>query len=117
MKNFIAVGDTIPMTAPDETDGDVAAGEGVLNGSIFGVAVTDIAAGEEGPCKLSGVFELAKVSAQAWAIKGVKLYWDEATKLVTSTAASNKAIGSSYAPADNPSDTGLVLLNGGVAIN
>ena len=44
MKNFIAVGNTLTITA----DADIASGAGVLIGAIFGVATGPIANGAEG---------------------------------------------------------------------
>lgn len=93
MKNYIGPGDTIELTAPDETD-DVAveSGEGLVNGSIFGVATCKIEPGESGPCKVDGVFDLAKAPSQAWTL-GVRVYWDAENKRATTTASSHKLIG------------------------
>lgn len=108
MKNFIQTGDVITVTAP----ADVSAGDGVLVGDIFGVAVTDAKSGAAVEIKTTGVFEMAKTNAQAWAAVGTALYWDNSGKLVTSTAGTNKLIGVNVATAANPSGTGTVRLNG-----
>jgi len=59
----------------------------------------------------AGVFEQAKVSAQAWTV-GALIYWDDAAKLTTTVPTSNKLIGTATAVAVNPSAVGRVRLNG-----
>ena len=116
MKNFIEHGDTILYTNEDITDAlAISCGDFVLIGSGGGVAVVDIPVGESGAVKLTGVYDLPKVSAQAWT-QGQKLYWAAATGEVTSTASSNKLIGFAWAAAANPSATGRVKLTGAFTI-
>ncbi|KQU77714.1 hypothetical protein ASD12_18105 [Mesorhizobium sp. Root102] len=111
MKNYIQPGNEIAWTNEDVTDAvAVASGDGVVAGSLFGVANGDIAVGDEGTLSLIGVFELAKVSAQAWTF-GQKIYWVAADAEATSTAGSNKLIGVAVEAADNPSATGKVRLS------
>ena len=107
MKNYIQPGNTVTLTAPYARN----SGEGALVGATFGVAAGDVANGVDGEFALVGVFSLAKVSAQAWT-QGAKVYWDNTAKNVTTTATSNTLIGVAVAAAANPSDTGLVRLNG-----
>lgn len=107
-KNFIQRGETITVTAPY----DVSSGDGVMVGDIFGIAQFDAKSGEEVEIATTGVFELAKISAQAWASVGTAIYWDAGNKVVTSTAGTNKLIGVNLAAAANPSDAGTVRLNG-----
>jgi predicted RecA/RadA family phage recombinase len=109
MKNFIQPGEVVGVTAPAA----VASGAGVLVGSLFGLATTDAASGAPVEIATRGVFDMAKVSAQAWTV-GARIYWDDSTKLATTTAASgaNKLIGVALRAADNPSATGRVLLSG-----
>lgn len=109
MKNFIQTGSTLTLTAVYA----VASGGGHLAGAIFGVAVTAVASGAQGEFKRDGVFELPKVSAQAWT-QGAKVYWDDTNKQVTTTASANTLIGAAAAAAANPSATGLVLLDGSI---
>ena len=52
MKNYIAPGDMFPFTA---SGADVASGDGVMQGSIFGVAAGDVADGGSGVMKTTGV--------------------------------------------------------------
>lgn len=112
MKNYIQAGDQITTTAPNGTsDVDVSAGDGVLVGSLFGVAVNDALKGAEVVLSTRGVFDLAKVSAQAWAV-GDKIYWDASAGNATTTASGNSKIGVATAAAANPSATGNVRLDG-----
>ncbi|MDP2358646.1 MAG: DUF2190 family protein [Beijerinckiaceae bacterium] len=113
MKNYIAPGDTVDVAAPYE----VASGAGALVGSLFGVATADAANGAPVRLKTTGVFDLAKTSAQAWTV-GAKIYWDNSTKLATTTAASgaNALIGVAIAAAANPSAVGRVRLSGAFTI-
>ena len=108
MKNYIQPGDVVTLVAPAAID----AGEPIANGVLVGVAITDAANGAEVECATRGVFELSKTSAQAWTL-GAAIYLIPSTRLVTTaTTADNVLIGTAAAVADNPSDTGLVRLNG-----
>lgn len=108
MKNFIQCGETLTLTAPYTA----ASGAGTLLGAIFGVATNDVTSGSVGEYVTEGVFSLAKVSAQAWATVGLKIYWDDTAKNCTTTSAGNTLIGVNTAVAANPSSTGYVRLNG-----
>lgn len=107
MQNYVQPGNVIPVAAPY----DVAAGAGLLVGSIFGIAATDAANGAAVEAQTVGVFDLAKTSAQAWAV-GAKIYWDDTAKEATTVSTSNTLIGVAIAAAANPSATGRVRLNG-----
>lgn len=106
MKNYIQPGDTITVEAPAAVD----SGDGVKVGVLFGVAVFDAANGDPVEITTRGVFELPKVSAQAWT-EGAAIYWT-GTNCTTATTAGNLLIGVAAAAADNPSATGIVRLNG-----
>ena len=75
------------------------------------VATTDAAINATVEAVTRGVVDLAKVSAQAWAV-GDKVYWDDTAKLTTTVSTSNTLIGVALAVAANPSATGRVRLNG-----
>lgn len=109
MKNFVQHGDTLTVVAPTA----VGSGEGVLVGSIFGVAVTAAASGVDVPIKTTGVFDLAKTGSQEWSA-GDLVYWDNANKRCTTVATGNALIGVAVAPVpDGAGDTiGRVRLNG-----
>ena len=108
-KNFIQPGDTITLTAPYT----VTSGDGLLVGSIFGVATGDAANGETAETALVGIFDLNKVASQAWSA-GDKVYWDNTNREATKTATANTLIGvATEAVAGGAGDvTGRVRLNG-----
>ena len=108
MQNWIQPGDVITVTAPT---GGVSSGDGVLIGSLFGVAATDAAETEETEIRTTGVVELPKVSTDVVAV-GDKLYWDAAQKLLTVTDTANTLVGVAVTAAGNPSATVRVRLNG-----
>lgn len=103
MRNFIEVGDVITIPAPV---GGVVSGQLVVAGSLLGVAETTAAVGVPVAIKVGGVFELPKVSAQAWTL-GQPVYTDGT--LVTN-AATGSVIGYATEAAANPSSVGRVHL-------
>ena len=106
MKNFIQPGEEITLVAPYA----LTSGQGMLVGSIFGVASNDAASGANVEARLEGVFLLAKLNAEAWT-QGALIYWDNTNKWCTIVPTSNKLIGVATAVAVNPSATGYVRLN------
>lgn len=106
MRNFIQPGKVLPAVAPA---GGVTSGQFVKIGSIFGIAATSAAAGDEFELALGEVYELPKVSAQAWTM-GQPIYAD-ANGIATTVATDNTKIGVASAAAANPSGSGLVRLN------
>jgi predicted RecA/RadA family phage recombinase len=88
VKNFVQPGNTITLTAPYA----VASGDGLLVGSIFGIATGTAALGESIETALVGVFDITKVGSQAWTV-GSKVYWDNASKRCTTVATDNTLIG------------------------
>ncbi|MCR8724134.1 DUF2190 family protein [Frigidibacter sp. ROC022] len=109
MKNYVQPGNTLTLTAPHA----VASGDGLLVGSIFGVAAGDAESGATVEAALTGVFDLIKVGSQAWAV-GDKVYWDDTNKRCTTVATDNTLIGVAVeAVAGGAGDTtGRVRLNG-----
>lgn len=88
MKNFVQNGRQVSVTAPYA----VAAGAGVLVGSLFGVAVHAAAINDPVEIVTEGVYNLVKAGSQAWT-QGARIYWDDSAKNCTTTAGSNKLIG------------------------
>lgn len=107
MKNFIEAGDTLTVPAPT---GGVASGGIVIIGGLIGVATCTAAVGVSVAVKTTGVFELPKVSAQAWTV-GAAIYWDGVAGNATTTSTSNTLIGYATEAAANPSAVGRVKLN------
>ncbi|MGL4478798.1 MAG: capsid cement protein [Aeromonas veronii] len=71
MKNFNQLGCTISMVAAAA----VAAGEGVVSGTLLAVATEDAAIGESFNADLEGVFELPKDTSTEFT-QGQMLVWD-----------------------------------------
>lgn len=111
MKNYIQPGENLTLTMAAE----VASGDGVLVGSIFGVAQGDAAVGEPVVLVRRGVFSLPKVSAQAWTA-GAAVYWDDTAKVLTTVATGNQLVGAAVEDAENPSATGVALLDGTIRL-
>lgn len=88
MKTFIQPGHALTLAAPH----DVASGDGLLVGALFGIATHDAATGAEVETQLTGVVEIAKAASQAWTA-GAKVYWDNTAKRATTVASGNTLIG------------------------
>lgn len=88
MKNYVQKGESLPIVAPYA----VSSGGGALIGSVFGVAATDLASGEEGTFHLKGVFVLPKATGAAASLYA-KAYWNDTNKNVTASASGNTLIG------------------------
>ncbi|MGF7163491.1 putative RecA/RadA family phage recombinase [Rhodoligotrophos appendicifer] len=106
-KNFVQPGETLTLTAPS---GGVVSGSAYLIGSLLVIALISAAETELFQGKPRGVWVLPKTNAQAWA-EGVKVYWDNTNKVVTTTATDNTLVGFAVEAAANPSATGVVWLN------
>lgn len=88
MKNYVQPGKSLQTTAPA---GGVVSGTGYLIGARFGVAQGKAAEGETFEHVTEDVFDLPK-AAQSMA-EGVKLYWDDTAKNITTTVGSNTLVG------------------------
>lgn len=109
MKNWIQPGDTITVAAPT---GGANSGDGVLIGSLFGVATASAAEGADLELRLTGVVELPKAAGAV--TQGAKVYWDDTNRNVTTTATGNTLIGCAVLAAA-PGDALIRLrLNGAV---
>jgi predicted RecA/RadA family phage recombinase len=107
MKNFVQDGDVLTVTAPAA----VVSGQFILIGTaLYGFCTTDAANGAQVEILTEGVFDVPKVSAQAWAV-GDKIYWDNTAKLFTTVLTSNTYVGVAVAVAANPTSTGRIRLN------
>ena len=101
MQNYIAPGKSITVTAPT---GGVMSGDGVLIGTLFGIAQYDAAEGAEVEILTEGVVEIGKTSALAIAV-GDRLFWDGTNKVVNKTATAQICVGVAVSTTANPSDT------------
>ncbi len=89
MKSYLHRGDNVTVAAAPYA---VASGAGCLVGKMFGVAESAALAGAAVVLALIGVFMLAKKAGDTPAA-GALVYWDDANKVVTTTAAGNTVIG------------------------
>jgi predicted RecA/RadA family phage recombinase len=110
MQNFIKPGKVLTLSAPY----DRTSGQGALVGSIFGIAANDVKAGVDGEFAVEGVFDITALATDVGA-QGVKVYWDNAAKQVTVTAAGNTLIGALTKAKVNGDVTARVHLNGTVS--
>ncbi|MEP5730371.1 MAG: DUF2190 family protein [Sulfitobacter sp.] len=109
MRNYIQSGGHLMITAVAA----LASGQGVLAGAIFGVAQEKVEIGEDVTIVRKGVFSLPKLAAQAWEL-GAKVYWDDENSRCTTVASGNTLIGAAADVAADPSDDGIVVLDGAI---
>lgn len=105
MKNFVKDGDLVTLAAPYT----VVSGAGALKGTIFGVAVDDVASGADGVFRTKGIFDLLCVTTDTFSA-GDPVYWDNSAKKTTSTSTSNTPIGSAVTAKTNGQTTVRVRL-------
>lgn len=90
MKNFVKQGHVMTFTAPT---GGAVSGVPLLIAAMLIIPAYNAAEGEECEGATVGVFELPKKAADTPA-QFVPAYWDNTAKNVTTTASTNKKIGS-----------------------
>lgn len=108
MKNFIQPGENVTALAP----ANVLSGDGVLVGSLFGVAAYDALNGAEVELATRGVYELPKVTGQAWAAAWAPIYWDNTAKKCTTTSSGNTKIGVNMKAEQSAAAVARIRLNG-----
>lgn len=106
MKNYVAPGDVIPVTAP----GAVSSGDLVTIGNLCGVAVHDAANGAALEICRTGVYDLPCVSGDDIGV-GALLY-DNGSGVLTLTATSNEYVGIAVAAAGTGVTTVRAVLTG-----
>ncbi|MBF0629336.1 MAG: DUF2190 family protein [Magnetococcales bacterium] len=106
MKNWIQPGDIVTVAAPVA----VNSGDGLLVGTLFGVAVSTAAVGATVEISTTGVVDLPKAAVAI--TLGAKLYWDNTAKNVTTTVGTNTLIGCAIIAAAIGDATARVRLNG-----
>jgi predicted RecA/RadA family phage recombinase len=107
MKNYVQSGDVITVTAPYA----VSSGQGVLVGSLFGVATCDAANGASVDIMPEGVFDITALTSDTGTV-GTKMYWDSANKRLTTTATSNTLVGALTLAKGGSDTTARVYLDG-----
>lgn len=88
MKNYVAPGDTVDLTAP----ANLVSGQAVLIGTIFGCAKQAIASGQVGPIQIKGIVTLPKDTALVIS-EGDRVFWDAANSWVDKTSAAQVCVG------------------------
>lgn len=92
---FVQPGEVIDYTA----GANIASGQVVLlGGARIGVALKAIANGETGPMRVTGVFNIAKLSTDN-INQFALLYWDNTNSRLTTTASGNTLAGFAAAAA------------------
>lgn len=106
-QNYIQPGEVIDYIVPSSTT--FAAGDVVLAGTIVGIALGGGTEGETIPVKVTGVFEVAKTTGEAWTV-GALVYWDSSEEEFTTTSSGNTLAGKAVAAAGSSDTTGLLKL-------
>lgn len=96
---------TVPAPYP------VQSGNGVLVGALFGVAAVSAPLGRSIEIATRGVYDLPKKAGDTPAV-GARLYWDDAAKVITTTAGSNAYVGTAAEAAIGSTAVARVRLNG-----
>lgn len=109
MKNFVQDDDVITVTAPYA----VTSGQGVLVGSLFGVAACDAVNGASVEIVPEGVFDITANVADT-GTQGTKVYWDNTNRRITTTATSNQLVGVLTLAKGGSDTTARVYLDGAV---
>jgi predicted RecA/RadA family phage recombinase len=106
MKAYIQPGRALTVTTPA---GGVLSGQGVLIGTLFGIAQVDAVEGAEVEILTEGVVEIPKTSALQIDV-GDRLFWDATNKVVNKTATAQICVGIAVSAAANPSGTVRIKL-------
>lgn len=108
MKTYVKQGDTLTVTSP--AGGTLSGVPFLVGAALFGVAVTDSAAGDDVEMKRTGLFtDMPKAAGAAWA-QGDILYWDNTAKSFTKTAGGNTRAGVAVQPALSADTVGVVIV-------
>ncbi len=108
MKTFIQNGDVITVTAPT---GGVASGDGVIVGSLFGIAAFTAAEGEAVEIATRGVYVLPKEPTAVIAA-GDQVAWDATEKRIDLPGTGLYPVGIATEAAGNGITTVRVRLDG-----
>ncbi len=110
-RNFVGPGDKIRVAAPYA----LTSGQGALVQAVFGIAQNDAGNGAEVVLDTTGVYDIAKEPSLAIA-QGVRVFWDNANRRITTTATSNFQVGFAWAAALAADATVRVKLDRGPAV-
>ncbi len=108
MKTYIQNGHVITVPTPT---GGIASGQGLIVGSIFGIAAYSAAEGDPVELATTGVYKLPKATAAVLAV-GARVAWDNTAKQVNTPGAGRFPIGIATEAAGNGITTIAVRLDG-----
>jgi len=106
--NYIQPGEKLTLTAPS---GGVISGNAYLIGGLLVIASITAVEDDEFTCSTVGVWTLPKTTGEVWT-ELQKLYWNDSTKKLTTTATDGALVGVATAAALTGDTTGPVRLNG-----
>ncbi len=95
---------------PNASGSTIVAGQGVVIGTVVGIAVSDIADGETGAVRVKGVVEFAKPSGENIS-QGVALNFDETNQEFQLAAGDLTGAGTASMAAGSGTTTVMVALN------
>ncbi|TNB97526.1 DUF2190 family protein [Paracoccus marcusii] len=110
MQNYIQNGHVITVTTPA---GGITSGEGLIVGSIFGVAAYSAAEGDPLELATTGVYKLPKATAAVLTV-GARVAWDNTAKNINVPGAGRFPVGVATEAAGN-GVTGVAVRLDGVA--
>ena len=108
MKTYIQNGHVITVPTPT---GGIASGDGLIVGSIFGIAAYSAAEGDPLELAITGVYKLPKASAAVLTV-GARVAWDNTAKQVNAPGAGRFPIGIAAEAAGNGVTSVAVRLDG-----
>lgn len=111
MRNFVQPGKVITVVSPAAK----TSGDGVIVGSIFGVATSDAASGAPLELQTEGVFDFPKASGVSCA-QGDKAYFNNTNETVTKTSATGLFLIGSVASAAATGDATVRVRLDGIAV-
>lgn len=104
------------LTYENGSGSDISANDIVVMGDTVGIALVDIADGEEGSVAIAGVYEVAKAAGTAWS-QGDVVDWDASAEAfdigITPATGDVSGCGIAAAGAADADTTGYVLLTPG----
>ena len=108
MKTFIQNGDVITVTAP--TSGTTSS-DGIIVGSLFGIATCDALEGESVEIATAGVFDLSKDAATVIS-QGDRVAWDDTAREIALPGVGLYPVGIATLAAGDGASTVRVRLDG-----
>jgi predicted RecA/RadA family phage recombinase len=108
MKTYIQNGHFITVTTPA---GGIAAGDGLIVGSIFGIAAYSSTEGDTLELATKGVYKLPKATSAVLTV-GARVAWDNTAKEVNTPGAGRFPIGIATEAAGNGITSVAVRLDG-----